>query len=37
MTDIDPEISSRYVKIAENLLAQLEQSDSQSAPQIVFE
>ena len=37
ISDIDPEISSRYVKIAENLLAQLDRSDSQSAPQIVFE
>jgi ATP-binding protein involved in chromosome partitioning len=32
-----PEITSHYMKIAEHLMAQLEQLDTDSSPQIVFE
>jgi ATP-binding protein involved in chromosome partitioning len=37
IADINSEISSHYKKIAQRLMAELEKSDSQSAPQIVFE
>jgi len=37
ISDIKPEITAHYAKIAESLMVALEQSSSQSSPQIVFE
>ena len=37
ISQIKPEITSHYMKIAEHLMAQLEQLDTDSSPQIVFE
>jgi ATP-binding protein involved in chromosome partitioning len=37
ISQIKPEITSHYMKIAEHLMEQLEQLDTDSSPQIVFE
>lgn len=37
ISQIKPEITTDYVKIAERLMAELEQSEAESSPQIVFE